>query len=79
MHGHVHIRALCQCASHNVLTWCRLSCPPSRADVGDLTAGIEKVHGLPSGLSAYEQDALKKCMPELSSSIQKGIDFAKSN
>lgn len=41
-----------------------------------LAAGIEKVHSLPSGLSAYEQDALKKCMPELSSSIQKGIDFA---
>lgn len=41
-------------------------------------AGVEKVHNLPSGLSAYEQDALKKCMPELSSSIQKGIDFAKS-
>ncbi len=42
-------------------------------------AGIEKVHSLPSGLSSYEQDALKKCMPELSDSIQKGIDFAKSN
>lgn len=46
----------------------------SRVDLGP--DGIEKVHGLPSGLSAYEQDALKKCMPELSSSIQKGIDFA---
>ena len=41
-------------------------------------AGIEKVHSLPSGLSSYEQDALKKCMPELADSIQKGIDFAKS-
>ena len=41
-------------------------------------AGVEKIHNLPSGLSAYEQDALKKLMPELSSSIQKGIDFAKS-
>lgn len=40
--------------------------------------GIEKVHNIPSGLSAYEQDALKKLMPELSSSIQKGIDFAKA-
>lgn len=38
--------------------------------------GIEKVHSLPTGLSAYEQDALKALMPELSSSIQKGIDFA---
>lgn len=47
--------------------------------MSDLAAGIEKVHSLPSGLSAYEQDALKKCMPELSSSIQKGIDFAKAN
>lgn len=41
-------------------------------------AGVEKVHSLPSGLSSYEQDALKQCMPELASSIQKGIDFAKS-
>ena len=41
-------------------------------------AGIEKIHSLPSGLSSYEQDALKKLIPELSSSIQKGIDFAKS-
>ena len=38
--------------------------------------GVEKVHALPSGLSLYEQDALKALMPELSSSIQKGIDFA---
>lgn len=38
--------------------------------------GVEKVHPLPSGLSSYEQDALKDLMPELSSSIQKGIDFA---
>ena len=43
-----------------------------------LAAGIEKVHSLPSGLSSYEQDALKKCMPELATSIQKGVDFVKS-
>ena len=59
-----------------VYLWHMLTCCDCFADI---TAGIEKVHSLPSGLSSYEQDALKKCMPELSSSIQKGIDFAKSN
>lgn len=55
---------------------CYLSTHPDTRNM--LAAGVEKVHSLPGGLSSYEQDALKKCMPELASSIQKGIDFAKA-
>ena len=61
-----------QLNSHSAyITDCQQSCLTNL-----WSTGIEKVHSLPSGLSSYEQDALKALMPELSSSIQKGIDFA---
>ena len=41
-------------------------------------AGVETIHQIGS-LSAYEQEALNAMKPELMSSIQKGIDFAKNN
>lgn len=40
------------------------------------TEGVEKVHEL-GPLSDYEKEALKAMMPELHSSIQKGVEFAK--
>jgi malate dehydrogenase len=39
-------------------------------------AGVEKVHDL-GPLSDYEKEALKAMMPELHSSIQKGVEFVK--
>ncbi len=40
------------------------------------TEGVEKVYDL-GALTDYEKAALKSMFPELHSSIQKGIDFAK--
>ena len=37
-------------------------------------AGIEEIYGL-GKLSSYEEEAVQAAMPELRSSIQKGIDF----
>ncbi|KAL2944502.1 Malate dehydrogenase 1 mitochondrial [Bienertia sinuspersici] len=40
--------------------------------------GVEEIHGLGS-MSDYEKEGLAKLIPELKSSIQKGIDFAHKN
>jgi malate dehydrogenase len=42
-------------------------------------SGAEKVFPLPDGLTPYEQAGVKAMIPELKSSIDKGIDFVKNN
>ena len=38
--------------------------------------GMEKNLGMPSGLTAFEEDLVKAAVPELQGSIKKGIEFA---
>jgi malate dehydrogenase len=40
--------------------------------------GVEEVYGL-GELNDYEKAGLKAMMPELKSSIEKGIEFARNN
>ena len=42
-------------------------------------SGAEKVLPLPEGLTPYEQAGVKAMLPELASSIEKGVDFVKNN
>jgi malate dehydrogenase len=42
-------------------------------------SGAEKVHPLPEGLSAYEKAGVAAMMPELQSSIEKGVEFVKAS
>ena len=42
-------------------------------------AGIEQIHELPTGLTKYEEDAIKAAMPELDASIKKGVEFAQQS
>lgn len=44
-----------------------------------LNAGIEDVQKIPTGLTQYEEEAIKAAMPELRESIQKGVDFVNQN
>jgi hypothetical protein len=37
---------------------------------------VAEVHGIPSGLTKYEQDAIDAAIPDLKASIDKGIEFA---
>lgn len=39
--------------------------------------GVSKIHGLPDNLSDYEKEGVQKAIPELRSSIEKGIKFVK--
>ncbi len=48
-------------------------------EVAGIAAGVHEIHGVPSGLTKYEEDAIKAAIPELKSSIDKGIDFARQN
>lgn len=39
--------------------------------------GVKEIHPLPKDLNEYEQEGIAKALPELASSIHKGIKFAK--
>lgn len=38
-------------------------------------AGVQEIHKVPTGLTQYEEDAVKAALPELDASIKKGIEF----
>ena len=39
--------------------------------------GVKEIHPLPKDLNEYEKEGIAKALPELASSIHKGIKFAK--
>lgn len=41
--------------------------------------GVEEIHKIPTGLSKYEEDAIKAAIPELDASIKKGIEFVQQS
>jgi malate dehydrogenase len=41
--------------------------------------GVQEIHGIPSGLTKYEEDAIKAAIPDLKASIDKGIEFARQS
>jgi len=40
---------------------------------------VQEIHGIPSGLTKYEEDAIKAAIPDLKASIDKGIEFARQS
>lgn len=43
------------------------------------SAGVEEIHKIPTGLSKYEEDAIKAAIPELGESIKKGVEFVQQS
>ena len=42
-----------------------------------MPTGVKEIHPLPKDLNEYEKEGIAKALPELASSIHKGIKFAK--
>ncbi len=57
--------------------WARARSDPSARAHHAWCAGVEKIYDLGT-LSDYEKAGVKALIPELTSSIQKGVDFCKS-
>lgn len=41
--------------------------------------GIEEIHKIPTGLTKYEEEAIKAALPELDASIKKGVEFVQQS
>ena len=62
----------------NCATVMKYAATSAASDVCTISpAGVSKIHGLPDNLSDYEKEGVQKAIPELRSSIEKGIKFVK--